>query len=281
MKQYGISQAARVVCLVLLTVANGYAGAWTMKQGGSYHRLAGNYYYADENFNEDGKSESMPGNGEYRDINVNYYAEYGVLDELTAVLSLYYKDLRREDDDYLYKTTGMGDVDLGLRYRLYNGHMGVFSFQGLVKIPAFYDTDDPLPLGNGQYDIECRMLFGRSLWPWIPGYMNFESAYRFRTEEPGDEFRYLVEVGSNIGEHFYARIKWDAIIGMDNADAGRDAYGNPTSNIEYDLSKLDMTVGWQMTRKIGLELGYTPAILGKTTAKGDTWTLAVTFQSKE
>ena len=280
MKKYSISRAMLAACLILAAAGNAFAGAWTTEQGKSYHRFALNYYFADERFDQDGNTRPMIWGGEFTDVNANYYMEYGVLDNVTAILSFYYKDIQREDDYYRYTARGFGDVDLGLRYRLYTGDMGVFSMQGLVKIPELYDEDDPLPLGNGQYDVECRLLYGRSLWPWIPGYMNLEAAYRFRADEPSDEFRYLVEVGSNLGTDVYARAKWDALISMNNADEGTDAYGNPTNAPEYDLSKLDLTVGWQMTGRFGLELGYAPQILGETTAKGNTWTMAVTFQPK-
>jgi hypothetical protein len=275
-----IVQPIVAVCLILMTAGSVFAGAWTAEKGTSYHRIAANYYMADESFDDDGNSGAMDWNGEFTDINANYYMEYGILDQLTVILSLYYKDIEREDDYRKNETSGLGDVDLGLRYRLHTSAIGVFSVQGLVKVPELYDEDDALPLGNGQYDYECRLLYGRSLWPYIPGYVNLEAAYRFRDDAPSDEFRYLVEIGSNLGKNVYARAKWDAIISMDNADDGTDAFGNPTSAMEYDLTKLDLTLGWQMTPKVGLEVAYTPAILGKTTAKGETWTLAVTWQPK-
>ncbi len=174
----------------------------------------------------------------------------------------------------------MGDMDLGLRYRLHSGDIGVFAAKGLIKLSEFYDKNDAIPLGNGQYDYEMRLLFGRSLWPTIPGYMNLEAAYRYRAKRPGDEFRYLVEVGSDLGKHFYARAKLDAIVGLGNGDDIIDAFGNPTATLEYDLAKLDLVVGYQLMQKWGLELGYTPALWGENTAKGATWTLAVTYQPR-
>ncbi len=274
------AQLIWAACLVLMTAGSVFAGAWTAEKGSSYHRIAANYYAADQTFDEDGNSQSMERNGQYTDINASYYMEYGLIDPLTVILSLYYKNIEREDDYRTNETSGMGDVDLGLRYRLHTSSIGVFSVQGLVKVPEFYDEDDVLPLGNGQYDYECRLLYGRSLWPHIPGYVNLEAGYRFRAEAPSDEFRYLVEIGSNLGKNIYARAKWDAIISMDNADEETDAFGNPTSSMEYDLTKLDLTLGWQMTPKVGLEVAYTPEVSGKTTAKGETWTLAVTWQPK-
>ncbi len=280
MKKRIVTGLLLVVCLILPNTGTLYAGAWTQEKGKSYHRLAANYYFADREFNKNGNSQSMPDNGEFRDVNLSYYAEYGVIDELTVLASLYYKDIKREDDYVRSDAKGMGDVDLGARFRLYDGDIGVFAVQGLIKVPEFYDKDDALPLGNGQYDYELRLLYGRSLWPMIPGYMNLEAAYRYRAKRPSDEFRYLVEAGSDLGKNFYARAKLDAIVGLGNGEDTIDAFGNPTATLEYDLAKVDLTVGYQLSEKLGLELGYTPALWGENTAKGATWTLAVTYQPR-
>ncbi|MBF0378331.1 MAG: hypothetical protein HQK72_12745 [Desulfamplus sp.] len=267
-----------VLFLVIFSNSNLFAGAWTMEQGNSYHRLSANYYFADKEFDNDGNSRAMASNGEFRDFNLNYYMEYGIIDQLTAIASIYYKDLQKEDDRFIYDTRGAGDFDLGLRYQLYSGKIGVFSLQSMVKAPELYDKDDALPLGNGQYDYEVRLLYGRSLWSIIPGYINLESAYRWRFEEPSDEFRYLIEVGSDLGKEFYTRAKIDGLISAGNGNNQVDNYGNPTATFEYDLTKLDLTVGYKLNTKWGLELGYTSPLCGESTAKGDTWTLALSFQ---
>ncbi len=264
--------------MVLLSAVTLYAGAWTQERGKSYHRFAVNYYLTDQEFDNGGDSRDMARNGEFRDFNLNYYMEYGIFDQLTVLGSVYYKDIRKDDDYMTYDTNGIGDMDLGLRYRLYSGDAGIFSIQGLAKTPECYDGNDALPLGNGQSDYELRLLYGRSLWPFIPGYMNLEAGYRWRVGAPADEFRYLVETGSELGMDFYARAKLDAIIGMKNGDTGVDASGNPTSTLEYDLTKLDLTVGRRITKALGLELECTPALWGKNTAKGATWTFALIFQ---
>jgi hypothetical protein len=266
------------VCLMLMTAGSVFAGAWTQEKGKSYHRMAANYYDADEEYGADGNSRPMSFNGKFTDFNLNYYMEYGILDEFTVMASVYYKMIKREDDDYKYKTNGMGDADLGVRYRLHSSNIGIFSLQGLVKIPEFYDEDDALPLGNGQYDYEMRLLYGRSLWQLFPGYMNLEAGYRFRSQAPSDEFRYLVEIGSELGKNIYARGKLDALLSMNNADALADDFGNPAGTPEYDLAKLDLTLGYHITEALGLELGYTPALWGENTAKGATWTVAISFQ---
>ncbi len=277
-KKNQISIFLLACCLIIMSVKTVFAGAWSQAKNESYHRFAANTYYADEEFDTDGDSSSMTNNGEFTEYSLNYYGEYGILDTLTAFCSLYYKDIEQDDDTMNYQTNGIGDMDLGLRYQVYSGKPGVFSFQGLVKIPKFYDEDAAMPLGNGQYDYELRLLYGRSLWPVIPGYMNLEAGYRWRLEDPADEFRYLVEIGSELGNNFYGRAKLDALVSMDNVDNQTDEFDNPTSTLAYDLTKLDVTLGYHFTSEWGLEVEYTPALWGKNTAKGATWTVAVSFQ---
>lgn len=266
------------VGLVLLSAGSVFAGAWTQEKGKSYHRAAVNYYFAEEDYDTRGESQPMANNGKFTDFNLNYYMEYGIVNELTIMASVYYKKLNKEDDYYEYESSGVGDMDLGVRFRLHDSQIGIFSIQGLIKIPEFYDEDDDLQLGNGQYDYETRLLYGRSLWPLFPGYFNLEAGYRFRSKAPSDEFRYLVEIGSELGKNFYARGKLDALVSMNNADTVSDSSGNPAGTLEYDLAKLDLTLGYHITDTLGLELGYTPALWGENTAKGETWTVAVTFQ---
>jgi protein XagA len=278
MKKNNLWMPCLTVCLVFITAGSACAGAWTREKGKSYHRMAVSYYDADEEYDAEGASRSMNLTGEFSDFNLNYYMEYGILDQLTVMASVYYKMLEREDDDYKYDTYGMGDADLGARYRLHDSNIGIFSLQGMIKIPEFYDEDDTLPLGNGQYDYELRLLYGRSLWPVIPGYVNLEAGYRLRDKAPSDEFRYLAEIGSELGKNFYTRAKLDALVSMNNADESTDDFENPASALEYDLGKLDLTLGYHITEALGLELGYTPALWGKNTAKGAAWSFAVSFQ---
>ena len=263
--------------LVFFNVSMAWAGAWTQKKGAGYHRLAGTYYVSDHDFDHRGDARPSKDHGEFIEYAINYYGEYGLWDSVTVFGSLYYKDMEREDDYMTYSTSGVGDMDLGLRFQLYNGKLGVISLQGLVKLSAFYDEDDPMPLGNGQNDYELRLMMGRSLWPVVPGYINLEAGYRLRDEDPADEFRCLIEVGTDLGQKCYLRAKLDALVSIKNGDTATDNWGNPTHTLEYDLAKLDMTFGMKLTPALALELGCTPAMWGENTSKGTTYTIALSF----
>jgi hypothetical protein len=65
---------------------------------------------------------------------------------------------------------------------------------------------------------------------------------------------------------------------MDNGE-DFDTSGNPTTTNNFDLGKLDMTLGYKLPKGWGLEIGYIPEIYGRTTAAGAMYTIAITFQN--
>ncbi|MFH0725476.1 MAG: hypothetical protein V2B19_03850 [Pseudomonadota bacterium] len=263
--------------LLLVIASTCLAGAWTASKNELYDRLSFNYYYSNEEFNADGDRSGYLHNGKFRDLNLGNYLEYGLTDRLTLINSLYYKYIVKEDDLRKDETYGLGDIDLALKWKALEGNLGVLSAQTLVKIPDAYDKDELLPLGNGQYDLELRVLYGRSLYPLVPGYYNVELGYRFRFEDPSDEIRYIAEFGMDFTQNFYGRIKLDGLYSMDNGEH-RDDTGNPTATNNFDIGKLDMAAGYKITKTWGLEIGCTPAIYGQTTSRGITYTAAVFFR---
>jgi hypothetical protein len=270
-----VLQTLLAILLVSVSASSGFAGAWTAKQGAFYDKLAFNYYNSHETFGSSGSRTGTANNGKFTDTNLSNYFEIGLFDSLTLVNSLSYKWLKNEDDSTITKGYGLGDVDLGLRYKLLDSDkIGIVATQLLVKIPGGYSTNDALPLGNGQYDTELRLLYGRSLWPLIPGYGNVEIGYRWRAKDPSDEIRYLIEFGVDLGRDFYTRAKLDGTIGMDNGKK-LDTNGNPTSSNNFDLGKLDLTVGYKAAPNWGIEASYVPAIYGQNTAAGATYSFAV------
>ena len=120
-------------------------------------------------------------------------------------------------------------------------------------------------------------MYGRSLWPHIPGYCNFEIGYRWRFDNPSDELRYLAEFGMDFTKALYGRVKLDGIYSMNNGSKF-DSSGNPTITNNFNLGKLDMTVGYKISKRWGLEAEYTPGIYGKNTAAGATYSFALVYQ---
>lgn len=266
-----------IFSMLLFIPSLAFSGAWTAPKGQTYNRIAFNAYYTDEVFDSSGHTKDMANNGEFFDNNVSYYMEHGITDELTLVFSTSYKFLESKNDHEEIKDDSLSDIDLGLRYRLAQGRFGVLSVQGVVKIPEAYSDSEEIAPGNGQYDGTIKLQYGRSLYPLIPGYCNFEAGYRYRDEEPADEILYLLEFGLDFTKKLYGRVKYDAIIGMNNADTDTSGGSNPSFAAEYDLAKIDVAFGYKLNKIWSLELEALKEVSGESVSKGLTYTIAVAF----
>jgi protein XagA len=279
MRRHHLKAVALAMIFIMAFATACFAGAWTPKQHAFYDKLAFNYYSSGKNFDSTGYRVGTANNGTFTDYNISNYFEYGLLDNLTLINSLTYKWLVNDSDLSRSKGYGIGDIDLGLRYKLLDHEkIGIVSSQLLFKIPGPYDRKDPLPLGNGQLDTEIKLLYGRSLYPWIPGYGNVELGYRWRYDGPSDEVRYLVEFGVDITRSLFTRAKLDGILSVNNGKK-IDGSGNPTTTNNFDLGKLDLTLGYKITPAWGVEASYVPAIYGQNTAAGATYTLGIYFKT--
>jgi len=156
--------------------------------------------------------------------------------------------------------------------------------QGLFKAPYLYSDDAELPLGNGQEDFEGKVLFGKSFGEL--GYGGLELGYRVRTGDPVDEFRFLVEYGFDVNDKTYLRAKLDGIHAAGSTDIQQGlqtTVNNPLANnipltatttlnpqlpLEFDLGRLEYTVGYKFSKSLAGELTGTTAIYGDNTLSG-------------
>ena len=292
--------------LLILMTTSVWAGAWTMPQGKLYTRLAYSEYDSQRFFNENGtthayspnehakaiKRDKLPRDFDYDEQTWSLYAEYGLFDALTLIGSVDYKETEwtyqagpgtaSESVDKTAKSSGLGDINIGLRYRLLKTDSGVLSLQGLYKTGEAYDEEDQdytaeIQRGDGQEDFELKLQYGQSLYPLVPGYMNAEAGYRWRSQGYSDEFRYLIEAGVDITKALYLRSKLDGTANFGNGDSGPEGKlteidSNP---YEIDLGKLEITCGYKVTSQIAVEASYYKELYGASTTQGETYSLAI------
>ncbi len=272
------------------------AGAWSMNKGGLYAKLSYNHYYTNYTFTDGGGTQRLPNGTTFTDNNTTLYLEYGITDRLTMSGSLPYKWLRSTfrqqvtagDQTKTRKKekrwNGFGDMELGLKY-CFLAEPVVTSVQFLYKNAWLYEKDENIPPGNHQDDYELRFLAGKSLWPF-PGYCGVEIGYRWRTQAPADEFRYLLEFGVNATRKVAFRVKLDGTKSMHNAElppqpqpvttayideetgrviktgsssSSQSVSANPSLGLQYDLGKLELTTSYQIA-KDGSANCHTPII---------------------
>lgn len=264
------------VALLLAALAGGsaHAGAWTAPRGSSYHKLSLNYFTASSGFDAAHDEQPFELAGRFTDKNLTYYGEYGIVDRLTLFGSLPFKSIHYENSFERGTASGIADVEIGLKAKLAGQGPFVFSLQGLAKVPGGYDGADRLPLGNDQVDGELRLLAGTSA---LRGriYFGGETAYRYRSKAPSDEWRFLVEIGGSFTKSFYGRLKLDEIRSAENQDDVRDVFGNPLAQLASELRRAELTLGASFSKHWSGEAGWAPIVYGTSIAKGATYSLAV------
>lgn len=261
-----------IALFLLLAAGPACAGAWTGGKGKSYSKLSVSRFASDEGYDADGKVIPFDLDGKFFDETLTYYGEFGILENLSIFGSLPLKSILYRNFIEEGRTSGLYDLDLGVRFRVTRAPV-VFSVQGLVKVPGGYDPDERLPLGNGQADAEARFLLGSAL-PSGRMYYGVEAGYRYRAEEPSDEYRYLAEVGGRFTRRLYGRAKVEFVRSAHNADDVRDVFGNPVAALEAERTALEATAGVTLSRTVSFELTYAPLLNGRNTAKGTTWSVA-------
>jgi len=270
-----ILKSIPLISLGLLIPSQAFAGAWTAKKGDNYLKGAVNYFETSNRFGPEDGFEN------FRNINLNVYWEHGIQDDLTFFATGSLTNLENQSDGVETSNTGVGDIDLGLKYRLIDGPV-IVSVQGLFKAPYLYSEDAELPLGNGQEDFEGKVLFGKSFGAL--GYGGLELGYRVRTEDPVDEFRFLVEYGFDFTDDVYLRTKLDGIHAAQSSDIdtsttpiGDDFIDspfvstlplNPQLPLEFDLGRLEYTAGYKFGNGFAAEITGTTAVYGDNTLSG-------------
>lgn len=310
----------KILCAGLITVmlcmwsTMLWAGAWTMNQGGVYAKFSVNHYYTNYTYTKGGGLQRLPAGTTFTDNNITFYLEYGITDRLTLSGSVPYKWLRStyksevtvgnktKTQHVVTHWNGFGDMELGLKYCFLNEPI-VTSIQFLYKNDWLYRKDERIPPGNHQDDYELRLLFGKSLWPF-PGYCGAEVGYRWRSQSPSDEYRYLLEFGVNATEKLSFRLKLDGIKSVQNADlppklqpavnayideetgqviktgtstSNQAVSANPSLGLQYDLGKLEFTTSYQIAKRWFCELSYTNYPYGKNISPGDQYSFALVY----
>ncbi|MBI4849371.1 MAG: hypothetical protein HY808_12495 [Nitrospirae bacterium] len=280
--------------------------AWTQAKGHSYNQLGLSYYKTTKKFTTV-KNEIIPGSGEepaslgdiktvhakayrrseeeFTSTKITYYGEYGITDILTIYTAIPY-DWQRSNDVMKYGEdagpTGIGDVNLGLRYNLTQNLLGsgtVMSVQGEAKIPT-YKYDNPLTrlsLGDGQYDATLLLQLGRG---FSKGYGWLNAGYKYRFEnnriehfafKPSDQFKVSFGGGYPITSwlSLTGYIDWFRSVGnaeVSNGLVERSAEEIGTNTLKKDTAKAELiidTLGLEpndLNLSLGLQFNITPEI---------------------
>lgn len=271
-----ILRRALLVAVALTGTVGLQAGPWVQKRGHGIVIVGVNAYRAEERFSAtDGRREPLGPGGEFRSLSPNVWAEVGLTDNWTGILSFSVPSQRYEQTGYRASSTSLGDIQAGFRRALRRPDRGwQLAAQVLAKAPGYAATVQPRP-GNGQADLEGSLLAGRSFpvgsrWAFFTG----EGGYRVRWGRPADQWRGELAGGLHatprltlMGQTFLIRSAGS----MPKLDPGV----NPMIEPYFHLARLQGSAVVRLAEHWRLQAGYAFDAAGRNVGRGRQWVFAV------
>ncbi len=279
--------------------------AWVQPKGSLYNQITYSYHSSDHKFSTlgidamgeiitldfDNTKVSAP---EFSAHTITYQGEFVVTDQFSVFTRIpWIKTSFEQVQTYSGDDgpDGMGDIDLGIKYLISDNLVDkgiLLSAQGFLKIPKAYDFNNPVTsvsIGEGQYDIEFDLLFGKDFGR---SYAILHAGYKYRFEnkefdpvtfKPSDEIRVLFGGGFDINSKLTIRgsLDWtksvenaevsDALIESSYATGGISWHGDTvlikdTLGIEQNILNIGVAAQYDMTNKISATLALNKDIKG-------------------
>jgi protein XagA len=254
------------VIISILLYEHAFAGAWVQEKDHGLSITTIRYYESHEFWDQSRNINDCP---RYRKLELNQWLEYGLTENLTIGLNAFIPYIQAEGQG---NNAGLGDLEALGRYRIWKNHASVLSTQLLLKIPGPYDDKLPL-LGQGQYDLEWRLLYGgggalnqgkNGEW-----FANIECGFRKRFGPPADEIRLDWIVGWKVpNKKLEINFRQENILGLRNNSSitASDPYRERSA--DYDLHKFTLSGIYSIDSNIALQVGVTQDVLGRNIGKG-------------
>jgi hypothetical protein len=269
MKRVTMAPLLLATGLLLASAGHVRAAAWSQSPGGVYAKLSGISYDADRVYNAMGRRQAMGINDdEFRARQMFLYVEYGLRERLTLITQARAGVLTDEDTFVRRETTGIGDLEVGLKYQSFDRPV-VIAPQLMVKLPTGYDDAFEPSLGTGDADVDAKLLLSRSLYP-LPLYGHVEGGYRLRGGPFSNQWLWAAEVGVTPHERLFGKL---FVSGIETQAAEQEAdelgvVGASTQVSEGDLLNVGVNLAVQVGAGLWLDLLWERAVDGENIGAG-------------
>ncbi len=251
------------LCAAMAAAGDAWAAAWLQKEGHGEVIVNAVYYTTESSFARDGEKLVQP---RFIKKEINPYIEYGLSRSITIGANASLQDITQEPRG---ETFGLSDIEVFSRAQIWRHGGTVISLQPLVTLPGFYDKNENPALGNGQADVEMRMLLGHGFqitgWNAQRHFANLEAAYRRRLGSPGDEVRVDGTLGLRPTEHTLVLNQVFSVFSLDDSTISPVLLANSR---DYDVVKYQASVVRELTSETSLQLGVFRHIAGENTGGG-------------
>lgn len=264
------------LCLFLLLAAAlallpASASPWMQKPGHGIVIFGLHDYRASERFALSGDRQPLGAGGVFESRSLQFWAEAGLTNRWTGILSGSIPSLRYRDAGYRASSLSVGDLQVGLRRGLRNPDSGwQLAVQVLLKAPAYSSRVEPRP-GNGQADLEGGLLAGRSFpagnrW----GFVAMEGGYRKRWGVPSDQLRGEASAGIHWNHRLTFMGQTFAIRRVGSLPDS-DSVWNPLIVPTFDLYKFQASAVIRLAPDWRVQVGLGTDFAGRNIGRGRQW----------
>ena len=268
-------------------------GPWTQKQGAYYLKLSEWWINFDSHYNSFGNRDANPNTSLY---STYLYGEYGITDRFTAILNTPIFVINEREA--LLTSNGMeirepaeslktiGDIDLGLKYRLNKKDallpLALELKLGINSGKTNQGKFNKLATGDGEFNQMVLLHAGKGFN--ILGLKAYAQAYtgiNNRTNGYSEELRFGGEFGIGIiKQRLWLSAKLNGVKSFKNGKEGPQvkAISLFSNNVEYLSPSIELN-GY-ITKKIGLSAAYTTASSAENIAAASTYSVGAFFNMK-
>lgn len=222
------------VTLVALAPHLALAGAWTLRAGEGDAILTVTPSTAPQAFI--GTKSLSPS---YNKIETGGLVEYGVTDDLTAILAPTFDDIQIGAPTNATRNSP-GYTDIGARYNIAHVDDWAFSAQTTLRVPGTYSNSNPASIGYTSFEADVRGLVGYSFaLAGMPAFLDFQVAQRFSAAGPPDEFHADGTLGVRFQPQFLLLAQSFSVFSEGNHLPVFSSYNYSKAGLSlvYDLSK--------------------------------------------
>jgi protein XagA len=222
-----VAFAAAMICMP----GAAWAGAWTMPEDTGQILTTFTTSTATAGLEGSHGLVSIP---RYSKDELSVLLEYGITDELTAILNpgLQHVDIA---PPISAERTGLGYTEFGARYAFWQPQTWVFSGQATLRLPGTTDTSNPAAIGYTDVEADLRLLAGHNFQiAGLPSFFDVEVAERIRTAGYPSEFR----VDGTLGVKIFPQ--WTLLAQSFNV-ISEGAGLNPLFGGSYDYFKFQLS----------------------------------------
>ncbi len=256
---------AVVLLALLLAAAPGMADtAFTMSERQLLGRFGVSYFVTSNYLDDDGDRRQLPDTF-YREIAGHLELRWALLGRLELGFATHVQNQYLTDNFDDYNRTNLGDVEFDVLLRLLGGTRAALGVSVKGKFPFFYDESDDLPPGDGQIDVEGRVLAGLKFSLFTAA---GDFGYRFRAEDPADQYVYGVEIGfAHSIVYGLLRLDGYASLGNEEKDAELRYWQHGP---DYDAGYVNVKCGVKISNHWSVDLTTSYSAYGRNIAQGTT-----------